>query len=74
MNITTDELEGLKQPQLQFVAEIKRTSQRKTSSLDNVFQVVLETDNAAVLDLGKLPPDIVVKITVERLSETDYNG
>jgi len=50
---------------LQFVAEIKRTSQRKSSSLDNIYQLVLETDNAAILDLGKLPPDITVKVIVE---------
>ena len=48
-----------------FVAEIKRTSQRKTSSLDNVYQLVLETDDPRILDLGKLPPDITVKVTVE---------
>lgn len=52
------------QQQLEFVAEIKRTSQRKSSSLDNVYQLVLETDDESILDLGKLPPDITIKVTV----------
>lgn len=52
-----------------FVAEIKKTSQRKTASLDNVYQIVLETDNAEILDLGKLPADTLVKVTVEVASE-----
>lgn len=51
--------------QLHFVAEIKRTSQRKSASLDNVYQLVLETDDASILDLGKLSPDITVKVIVE---------
>ncbi len=53
------------QPSLQFIAEIKRTSQRKSTSLDNTYQLVLETDDASILDLGKLPPDVTVKVTVE---------
>lgn len=50
---------------MQFVAEIKRTSQTKKASLDNVYQVVFETDNPLILDLGKLPSDKTVKVTVE---------
>jgi hypothetical protein len=52
------------QPTVTFLAEIKRTSQRKSSSLDNIYQIVLETDNAEILDLGKLPPDIIIRVTV----------
>jgi len=48
-----------------FLAEIKRTSQTKKASLDNEFQVVLVTDNPMILDLGKLPPETLVKVTVE---------
>lgn len=62
------------QPKLEFVAEIKRTSQRKSSSLDNIYQIVLETDDAQILDLGKLPPDIVVVVNVKRLTEDFFNG
>jgi len=50
---------------MEFIAEIKRTSQRKAASLDNIFQVVLETDNPMILDLGKLPSDKIVKVTIE---------
>lgn len=50
---------------MQFVAEIKKVSQRKSASLDQVNQLVLETDDSQILDLGKLPPDITVKVTVE---------
>jgi len=49
---------------IEFLAEIKRTSQRKTVSLDNVYQVVLETDNPNILDLGKLEADTLVKVTI----------
>jgi hypothetical protein len=48
-----------------FIAEIKRTSQRKTSSLDNIYQLVLETDDSKILDLGKLRPDMTVEVTIE---------
>lgn len=50
---------------MKFTAEIKQTKQRKTASLDNIFQVVLETDNSEILDLGKLPPDTTVTVTIE---------
>lgn len=48
-----------------FVAEIKRTSQRKSSSLDNIYQLVLETSDPRILDFGKLPPDTTIKVTIE---------
>lgn len=50
---------------MEFIAEIKRTSQRKASSLDNVYEIVLATDNPNILDLGKLPSDHTFKIKVE---------
>lgn len=50
---------------MQFIAEVKKVSQRKTASLDQVYQIVLETDNPNILDLGKLPADVVVKVVVE---------
>lgn len=51
--------------QVKFKCEIKRTSQRKAASLDNVYQIVLETDDEKILDLGKLPADTLVKVTIE---------
>lgn len=50
---------------MKFQAEIRRTSQRKAASLDNVYQIVLETDNPMILDLGKLPSDTVVEVTID---------
>lgn len=49
---------------VKFNAELKRTSQRKAASLDNIYQVVLETDNPEVLDLGKLPSDTLFNIDI----------
>jgi len=50
---------------MNFKAEIKRTSQRKAASLDNVYQIVLETDNPNILDLGKLDSDTLVEVSIE---------
>lgn len=50
---------------MEFIAEIKRTSQRKAASLDNIYQIVLETDNPILMDLGKLPADTIVRCTLE---------
>lgn len=50
---------------MEFIAEIKKTTQRKTSSLDNIYEIVLSTDNPTIMDLGKLPPDNTFKITIE---------
>lgn len=49
----------------EFIAEIKRTSQRKAASLDNIYQIVFETDNDILMDIGKLPSDTAVRVTVE---------
>lgn len=48
-----------------FVAEIKKVSQRKSVSLDKVNQLVLETDDDEILNLGKIPSDVTVKVTVD---------
>lgn len=50
---------------MQFVMEIKRTSQRKAVSNDNVYQIVLECEDPLIMDLGKLPPDELVSVTIE---------
>lgn len=50
---------------MEFVSEVKKVSQRKTASLDQVYQLVLETDNPNILDLGKLPADVTVRVKVE---------
>jgi hypothetical protein len=50
---------------MNFEAEIIRTSQRKLASNDNQYEIVLRTENPLVLDLGKLPSDKTIKVTVE---------
>lgn len=50
---------------MEFIAELKKTTQRKAASLDNIFQLVLETDNSSVMDLGKLPADTLFKVSIE---------
>ena len=49
---------------MDFKAELKRSSQRKTASLDNVYQLVLETNDPRVLDLAKLPSDTMFEVTI----------
>jgi len=56
---------------MNFKAEIIRTSQRKLASMDNQYEIVLRTDNPMILDLGKLPSDKVVAVTVELDTDDD---
>lgn len=48
----------------QFLMEIKKTDQRK-SGLDNIYRIVLECEDNLLMDLGKLPPDELVLVTIE---------
>lgn len=50
---------------MKFSAELRKTSQRKLQSNDNTYQLVFETDNPQVMDLGKLPSDTMFKLNVE---------
>jgi len=50
---------------MNFKAELKKTSQRKSVSNDQTYQLVFETDNPMVMDLGKLPPDTLFKLTID---------
>jgi len=50
---------------MEFIAEVKRTSQVKKASLDNEFSVLFVTDNPLILDLGKLSSDTTVRVRVE---------
>lgn len=47
-----------------FPAEIKVVSSKKTASLDIVYRVVLESPESSVLTLGALAPDILVHVAV----------
>ena len=49
---------------MDFIAEIKEVKQRKTSSLDNEYSIKMVTDDSSILELGKLPSDSLIKVTV----------
>ena len=50
---------------MKIKAELKKTSQRKSASTDNVYQIVFETDDNTVMDLGKFPSDTIFDVKVE---------
>ena len=50
---------------ISFIAEIKEVKQQKLVSLDNQYSIKLITDDSKILDLGKLPPDQLVKVSIE---------
>lgn len=49
---------------MEFIAELKSVSQTK-KSLDNIYKITFETNNPMILDLGKLPPDQTMKVSVD---------
>lgn len=54
---------------MEFKAEIIELRQKKTASLDKVYRVVLETDDAMIMALSALPADEVVTVTIEGRKE-----
>ncbi len=48
-----------------FLAEIKRVEAKKLASLDMEIRLTVATDETTVLDLGKIPSDQVVQVTVD---------
>lgn len=54
---------------IQLLMEIRKTSQRKSASGDNVYQLVLECEDDQVMDLGKLPADSLVVVTITQEGE-----
>ena len=52
-----------------FVAEIKQVKSKKTASLDLIYSLILETNDPAVLGLGALNAETLVKVTVEAQNE-----
>lgn len=50
--------------QLEFFGELKSVSQTKVVSLDNVYTLKLVTEGSSILDLGKLPPDTLLKVVI----------
>lgn len=47
-----------------ITAELKKTSQRKAVSNDQAYQLVFETDNPQIMDLGKLPSDTLFSLEI----------
>ena len=54
---------------IEFPAEIKKVSSKKLASLDVEYQLTLSTADAAVMNLGLIPGDIMVLVKVEPLDE-----
>lgn len=50
---------------MEIAAELKETKQSKSSSNDNVYRLVFVTDDPRVMDLGKLAPDTLFKLSIE---------
>lgn len=50
---------------MKFQAELKKVSQRKAASMDNVYQIVFETNDSNILDLGKLSSDTLFDVEVK---------
>jgi hypothetical protein len=50
---------------IEFVAEVKKVSSRKTASLDIEHQVTFAGEDMTISELSKLPADCLVKVTCE---------
>ena len=49
---------------MNFIAELKQVSSKKTASLDIVYKIVLETNDPQVLGLGALKPEALLRVEV----------
>lgn len=50
---------------MKFLAEIKQVSSKTVASLDKEYRVVLAGEDPAINDLGLIPPQTLVEVTVE---------
>lgn len=50
---------------MEFTAIIRKVSAKHTVVNDKVVELVLQTENPMVLDLGKIPAETLYRITVE---------
>ena len=53
---------------MNFIAEIKEVRAKKLQSLDMEIGIRLVTDDINVLDLGKIPSDRAVQVTIKEMS------
>lgn len=49
---------------LTYTCEIKKVQSKKTQSLDLEYEAILRTSDPGLLELGLIPADTLVKITV----------
>ena len=54
---------------IQILAEIKKASMRKAASGDSVYQLILECEDDQIMDLGKLPAQTLVVVTISQEGE-----
>lgn len=73
--VTTEEPKRYTVEQLQelaFFASISSTSQRQSATqLDNTYSVMFKTHDSNLMELGKVPPLTLVRVTVEIIDERD---
>lgn len=50
---------------IEFIAEIREVKSKKLVSNDLEFSVRLSGESSEILKLGEIPPDQVVKVTIE---------
>lgn len=50
---------------MRFLMEIKEISQKKSASLDNVYKIVLITDDKRLMELSTIPSDQIVEVEVK---------
>lgn len=51
---------------MSFLAEIAETTQRKSATtLDQTYSLKVRTNDYNILDLGKLPAQTLIKVTIE---------
>ena len=49
---------------MRFLMEIKEISQKKSASLDNVYKIVLITDDRNLMNLSSIPSDQIVEVQI----------
>lgn len=49
----------------EFMAEVIEVKSKKLVSLDVEYRVILRGDNPAILELGRLPADTMLKVIIE---------
>lgn len=55
---------------IQFFAEVREVKSKKLITNDIEYTVKLNTDSEFALDLGKLPADTLLKVTIEPSNDT----